>query len=360
MSTKNSKTMLSAQVVAEASAWFVAFRFDNVDERERNRFSEWLRRSPEHIQAYLEIARSWADLPQSDPAARIDVQMLISRARESDADIVPIRDRLPTAHKAGPAKRSPILLAASLAFLCVAIGVFAWSELDRHRVYATDIGEQRSIKLADGSTVDLNARSKIRVMFSDKERDVELVEGQALFEVAKNPRRPFVVQSAGTRIRAVGTQFDVNRMAASTVVTVVEGRVTVSSISDDPPVLAVSNAPDELPAHPHLVYVSAGEQVTVATHAPENATRADVNATTAWIRKKMVYDATPLAQVAEEFNRYNTRALIIDDAQLGTLGITGVYSSTDPASLLRFLRSQAGIRVIESDRDIRITRAASR
>ncbi len=79
------------------------------------------------------------------------------------------------------------------------------------QTYATGIGEQRSIVLADGSTVDLNSRSKIRIRFSSERRGVELIEGQALFKVAKDHARPFVVDSDGTRVRAVGTQFDVYR-----------------------------------------------------------------------------------------------------------------------------------------------------
>src|SRR5258708_14766281 len=96
-------------------------------------------------------------------------------------------------------------------------------------VYITALGEQRSIQFADGSTVELNSRSKISVKYSQQESDVDLLEGQAVFHVAHDVSRPFIVAVGATRVRAVGTQFDVYKKSNGTVVTVVEGRVAVYS-----------------------------------------------------------------------------------------------------------------------------------
>lgn len=94
------------------------------------------------------------------------------------------------------------------AFVVALVSVSAWLYAERN-TYGTGIGEQRSITLSDGSIIELNAHSKVRVAFHDRERDLELLEGQALFRVAKNRNRPFVVHAGGTSVRAVGTQFDV-------------------------------------------------------------------------------------------------------------------------------------------------------
>jgi transmembrane sensor len=107
------------------------------------------------------------------------------------------------------------------------VGGAVWYLNVRMPVYATTFGEQRSITLDDGSVVDINSHSKIRVRYSATERDVELLEGQALFRVAKNASRPFWVSSATTRVRAVGTEFDVYKRRSGTVVSVIEGRVAV-------------------------------------------------------------------------------------------------------------------------------------
>jgi transmembrane sensor len=84
--------------------------------------------------------------------------------------------------------------------------------------------------------------------------------------------------------------------------------------------------------------------------------RADTGVATAWVQKRLIFDETPLRDVAEEFNRYSRRPLSIDDPELQTLRISGVYSSTDPASLINFLRSQSSMQVIETERQVRVIR----
>src|SRR5258705_86287 len=105
----------------------------------------------------------------------------------------------------------------------------SWVQFSGQPTYTTDVGEQRSLRLVDGSTVILNSRSRLHVAFTETARPLEVRQGQALFHVAKNSARPFIVRSDGTVVRAVGTQFDVNRNRSGTIVTVVEGRVAVYS-----------------------------------------------------------------------------------------------------------------------------------
>jgi transmembrane sensor len=262
--------------------------------------------------------------------------------------------------------------------------------------YATGIGERRLITLKDGSTIDLNSRSKVRVSFSDRERDVEFLEGQALFSVARDASRPFIVSVGKTAVRAVGTQFDVYRRSSGTTVTVVEGRVAVfgaldpgeSGREDGPdtrnsPTLDPSPTVEERSASPkrkghasagqpsHLlpfpsddegarsageVFVSAGEQVTVTERFIPAPKQVNVAAATAWTQHQLIFDGSPLRDVVDGFNRYNTRQIVIEDRALEEFHISGVYSSTDPASLFHFLRQQPGIDVIETDGSVRITR----
>ena len=342
----NGKT--HAAIVAEASEWFIDFRAGDVDGEARVRFTEWLRRSPEHIQAYLEVSGVWSELPSSDPEGRLDIASLIARAR-AEPDVIPlspVNSRLsPPKHAAEPRGwrtrvRYPVLAAAALGLLTSTAALFLWIASDTARSYSTGIGEQRTIQLLDGSTVELNARSRVKVRLTDRRRDVALIEGQALFHVAKDKQRPFVVRAGDAQVRAVGTEFDVYKKQAETVVTVVEGRVEAYSGSDG--------------AGAAAVLLSAGEQLTVLPHTVTKPTRADTAAATAWVQKRLIFEETPLNQVAEEFNRYNRRPLAIDDAELQTLKISGVYSSTDPASLINFLRSQKSINVIETENQVRV------
>jgi transmembrane sensor len=342
-----------ADIVAEASAWFIEFRAGDPD---RARFYEWLRRSPEHIQAYLEIAEGWAELPTSDADGRIDIEALIRRAREEQDDNV-----IPLPPRSAPRRQRRHLpmhaWAASVVAVAMLIGLISWVRYETN-TYRTGTGEQRTVRLADGSTIEINALSKVRVRLSESVREVDLDEGQALFQVAKDPKRPFMVRSGEATVRAVGTRFDVYKKRSGTVITVLEGRVAVAEVS--PAVLA--SGTDVGIAKP--IFLAAGEQVTV----PEKPTqetdvkpkRADVAAATAWVHKRLIFDETPLADVAEEFNRYSTRRLVIVDPELRTIGVSGVYSSIQPDLLLAFLRAQPDIQLSETDEEIRVALATKK
>jgi transmembrane sensor len=365
MKTPSARAQLNQETVEQASAWFVEFRVGDADAAAREEFNHWLRRSPEHVRAYLEIARTYAELP-STPAQELDVDALIAYAR-SDSNVVPLtaRAQRPAVPITQARTRRAKQLAIAASVLIAALAGFMWLDSQRG-VYSTDIGEQRSVMLSDGSTVELNARSRIRVRYSDRLRNVELLEGQALFKVAKNPALPFIVRSGSTDIRAVGTQFDVYRRKSGTTVTVLEGRVAVFStrkrivaVEEDERHFSSTGRTAAIaePVLPAQTFLSAGEKVTVTGERVAAPTPANVAAATAWTQRRLVFEGLPLTQVAEEFNRYTTRPLIVDDAQLEDFHISGVYSSTEPASLLRFLREQPGIRVIETDTEIRISRS---
>lgn len=336
-------------IIAEASAWFMEFRAGDVHGDARGRFIEWLRRSPEHIHAYLEISGVWAELPSSDPHGRIDVAALIARARD-EADVIALSpDRAPPA--AAPSAGAPNLLRhrprlAAFGMAAVVLLAVAAAMLLRGAnfsgTYTTGIGEQRTVQLSDGSIVELNARSTIQVHLTEQQRDLTLVEGQALFRVAKDKQRPFVVRAGDAQVRAVGTEFDIYKKQSATVVTVVEGRVETIDDTDRPGTAAI--------------VLSAGEQLTVLPHMVTKPTRTDTAVATAWVHKRLIFEETPLSDVAEEFNRYNRRPLTIDDGELEKLKISGVYSSTDPASLINFLRSQNSIQVVEMEKQVRVLR----
>jgi transmembrane sensor len=339
-------------IIAEASAWFVEFRAGDVNGDARARFIEWLRRSPEHIHAYLEIAGVWAELPASDPEGRIDIAALIERARGApDVIALPAERPRPSAapatvepRAAWRSRRAAVALAA-VVLLAVAAVIFL--DLGKFNgLYTTGIGEQRTVQLLDGSTVELNARSSIQVRLTAEQRAVTLLEGQALFRVAKDKQRPFVVRAGDAQVRAVGTEFDVYKKQSATVVTVVEGRVEAYDDLNSPGTAAI--------------VLSAGEQLTVLPHIVTKPTRTDTAVATAWVQKRLIFEETSLSDVAEEFNRYNRRPLTIDDSELEKLRISGVYSSTDPASLINFLRSQNSIRVVETEKQVRVLRRETR
>lgn len=387
MSQLESSSM-NAQIYEEASDWIIQHREGELDESGKHAFDAWLRRSPEHVRAYLEMSSIWEDVSSLDPTLNASTDELIARARTAD-NIVPLG--VDPSHALRLSKAPPAivpidgrsrgfsgrqLLAASIVIACLGAGVLAW--LNRGPDYSTGIGEQRSITLADGSTIDLNARSRIRVRFSEHERDIDLLEGQALFHVAKDKERSFVVRSDGAAVRAVGTEFDVYQKKSGTTVTVVEGRVSVFDTagivelahkgspgtsglghplgdnSEAVPGPAAGTA--QLTTDRHAVFLSAGQQLTVTPMVISQPAPANVAAVTAWTQHRLVFDSATLSDVAEEFNRYNTRQLIIEDSRLSNIHISGVFSSVDPALFLRFLRAQPEISVEEKDKEIRVSK----
>jgi transmembrane sensor len=315
------------------------------------------------------------------PAEPEDVEALIERARTTPnvVAISPSPHRSPeTRHAPGSLlealkssfalfsflsrRRELFTMAATLMLTLLGAGAYLYSQ---RNTYVTDIGEQRSILLTDGSTIDLNARSKVRVLFGEHERHIELLEGQALFSVAKDKTRPFVVAANGTRVRAVGTQFDVNQRKRGLVVTVVEGTVAVSSAAVAPSESReLEHAPRSvIAAGPGEILLDAGQQLTLAqetrtaAQSPAIPQHADVDTATAWTERRLIFDATPLEDVVEEFNRNNTRPLVIEGPGLEDFHVSGAFSSTDSEPLLRFLRAQSGIRVIDQRDRIVVSRS---
>lgn len=352
---------MNKQIIEEAAEWFVEFSTGEADRTTKQAFDEWLRKSPEHVRVYLELLPLWEDAALPVPGEHSSADELIAWARKPE-NIVPwsgTRDSKELGENSNRTNRTaerppgsrPLLprsaLAACVALAVVVVGSVFWS-LTRGETYATGVGEQRIIKLDDGSTVELNTASRVRVHFSAHQRDLDLVAGQALFRVAKDPTRPFIVASNDTRIRAVGTEFDVYRRESDTTVTVLEGQVAVLNNT-------ARGAAGDLAATP----LSAGEQITVkasmAAASPPLPKRANVVATTAWTQHRLVFDSTPLTMVAAEFNRYNTRHLIVEEKGLSEFHISGSFASTDPSSLLRFLETQPGLTVHETTADIRIS-----
>ncbi len=256
----------------------------------------------------------------------------------------------------------PFAWAASLAAVALIGGSLAWQHFYRG-LYVTAPGEERQLVLADGSTIKMNSRSRLRVHFEPTERSIDLLEGQALFHVAKDASRPFIVASGTTRVRAVGTEFDVDRRLEATIVTVLEGHIAVTSSDYDTPAMSSQPQSDQqiraldgaASTAQNLVYLSAGEQVTVTHAAPPKPERANLSAATAWTQHQLLLESVPLTEVAEEFNRYSRRELVVEDSSTHPLRLSGVFA-TDPDFLLRYLRARSDIQIEETSSQIHIRR----
>jgi transmembrane sensor len=353
MSSQKRDPALNAQIYDEASGWFVEMRTGDADDASRRAFDSWLRKSPEHLRAYLEISEIWDDATVVRCERTGSQKTLIDRAKKS-GEVYPLGTPVWRQKPMSPQAISdrvrgwgygPRQLATAVAALAAVGAVLAYL-VYQTPTYSTGIGEQRIVTLADGSRIELNSQTELRISYSAGKRDVDLIEGQALFRVAKDAQRPFIVRSGDVVVRAVGTQFDVDLRHEGTTVTVVEGRVVVRRLEANhlvPPAIGRSTM-----SRLQAVILNAGEEVTASGAAPLLPIHANINAATAWTRGTLLFEGTRLSHVVEDFNRQNERQLIIRDPSLNDMRVSGVYSSTDPALLIQFLREQPGIKVDES------------
>jgi transmembrane sensor len=383
------RVKLNAQIYDEASAWFIECRAGDLDEAARCEFDKWLRKSPEHLSAYLELAAIWSDGPALDPELKWSADLLIAEAKTDPENVVtfpassgvlgfegsvpgtqsrasaePGRSDSAASEKPPPAAPPPrpvrkravrvFALVASLGAV-VLLGALGAYLARSAGVYSTAVGEQRSIQLEDGSTVSMNSKSRIRVRYSKSARAVDLFGGQALFHVAKDGTRPFIVSADGTRVRAVGTQFDVYQRREGTVVTVLEGTVAVAPPAAERVQLPGSGSA-QTQATADAITVTAGEQLTVTSNNAHKSEHPDLAAATAWTQRQIIFESATLSEVAEEFNRYNDRQLIVEDPGLLTFHVSGIFSSTDPESLLSFLRARPDVKVTQDGSNIRISK----
>lgn len=358
MMSRTPRRSPNRQILEEAAEWFIEIDGDDTSLATREAFDAWLRKSPEHMRAFLELLPIWEGASSFDVARdAAGEERLIGRFldEKAKANVVWLSEesgqgtapRDPVSPPPRQSKwRTPRRVALAASILLAIGGGMSWFQMQRN-VFASDIGEQRSLVLPDGSSLELNARSKVRIRFTTHARDVDLLGGQALFRVAKDAAKPFIVHVDNTQVRAVGTQFDVYRKQTATTVTVIEGRVAVTP--------GTSSA-QPVPGTPitSVVELAPGEQVIVAGSSLSPPTHVDIAAATGWTQHRLTFRKAALAEVAEEFNRYNRRQLHIEGASLRAFLVSGSFSSTDPASLLRFLQTQPGIHVIDGPDVIRV------
>ena len=343
-------------VSEQAAEWLVALDDGGLNSNEKAAFLTWLKQSPLHIREFLQLSALHVELAQN-AQPETDIAVLVAAAK---ADVIDLASEQPAESETKPPKRRRRWWQAAAVLVIgvtLASGWWLGGRGPGETVYATDIGEQRSIVLDDGSVILLNTLSEVRVNYDADRRSVQLRHGEALFDVAKSATRPFIVDAGAMQLEVLGTRFNIYRQADETVLTVVEGEVAVSTAAKTSMGRSGSSIIiDE--AEP--LTATAGQQVTVANKSGAISRLAVLEAApaTAWTERKLVFNAVPLIDVAEEFNRYNRRPMWIEDDALADRPITGVFKAHDADLLAAFLANQPGI-VVEQRGDGIHVRAAT-
>jgi len=357
------------KISERAAEWFAVHRADALTEQERAEFFNWLRTSPAHVEEYLAIAVLETDLPvaASEPSMSLDSLRALAQTDVGNVSslegpaqarrVLPLGRELPPPQE-GSRWRSwsfaATFMTVGTALVLSAAALAAWWLVHGRaspvgaQVYRTSRGVEQQWRLADGSVLHLDTDSQVSVRFSAGERRVVLDKGQALFEVAHDVRRPFEVAAGGAVVTATGTEFDVYRQRAATLVTVVQGEVSVARPAPTGDVDAASPT--------IAVAVRAGQQLRIGPGAPLGAPLpVDATAAIAWLQGQIVFDRRPLGEVADEFNRYNSLAVSIADPALRALPISGVFDAHDVNSFASFLDSLDGVRVERSPSGIEVS-----
>ena len=282
----------------EAAAWHAKLGVKPVSSDTIKDFFAW-REDPAHAEAYRRVHKAWTDTGRL--AADPELQRVLDDAMTRRSKAIASRPR-----------RTFIGLAAVGAGLALVLAVGTWSWLEARTQFATAVGEQRLVQLADGSSVRLDTDTRMKVRFDHARRVIVLEQGQALFNVAHDAGRPFLVRAGDTQVTAVGTIFDVRRDRSDVQVTMVQGIVDVAGGEQ-------GRAPSRM---------RAGHQATVT--AAGTATKAvDVVTATSWADGRIVFRDTPLRAAVAEVNRYLTQKVELDGDAKGDVPVSGVFKVGD-------------------------------
>jgi transmembrane sensor len=321
--------------MAEAGAW-VARLGGDVSGEDGVEFDAWLEAAPQNRAAWrraIGLMQAF-DARAGDVLAHLD--KLPPQAPVRPLAAQPVR---PSARRRRPsvwrwaAPAGGLALAAAVAAVVLPSVVVTPPTV---ATYATARGEHRHLTLTDGSIVDLDAGTKLTVAMSGKERRLTLTEGQALFDVAPDPKRPFVVAAGDRLVRDIGTQFDVKRQAGLLTVTVASGRVSVE--------------PAAVPGR--AIQLGPGQRLALDDSGVGQLTSVDPAETLSWMSHKLVYRNAPLSDVVADLNRQFDEQTTIADPELAKTPITGVIVLDNQRAVMSRLALMLPIKAVPSDKGL--------
>jgi transmembrane sensor len=285
------------RTLEEAATWFTRLKQDSVSEGVIDDFLRW-RRDPAHDAAYAEVEARWrqADRVSNDPELVRLTEAALRRPKAWDL----LKRRL-----------ARNLLPLGLVAATLAVVLILLATLLQPQAYETKVGAQQIVRLEDGSILRLNTASRVEVRFDRRERRLVLKRGQAFFEVAHDAARPFIVAAGDTRVRALGTKFDVRRMEGEVQVTLAEGRVEVAR-----------------PKRGQAWTLAPNQSITL-NGAPPAPRPADAAQATSWTTGRLRFRDTPLAEAVAEVNRYTTTKITLDAGPIANERVSGVFDTGD-------------------------------
>lgn len=339
---------IDALVTEQAAGWFVRLVENDLTLRERREYLAWLKTSALHVEALLDIYRYHGYGRKAKLNARISTDPdpganVIQFSPRDGSSVALIHDREVRRRRVGTIKVAAVLAGVMFSIFVVGFAVKV-SYFDKR--FATGPGEWDRTLLADGSVLRVGPNTTLRWSFSDSQRTIVLSRGEALFEVAKDPQRPFIVTTSIGDVRAVGTEFGVSLMSASTVVvTVAHGKVAVSKPNNGRFLVNdMSGTVATLVADQQLV-MSAGEVEPVKQ---VNSTRE-----LQWASGYYEFRGETVSHAVEQFNRRNRLQVVLADPAIGNIPMPfTTVRLDDPESFALMLGARADVQVAYENADV--------
>ena len=330
------RKVLAAKSVEEAAAyWAMRLASPACSPSDRGAFEAWRGEKPTHAEAYRRVTNALMEVDRhlGHPALLALGERVLAETEKAPRQWL---------------RSAAIGVAAALA---LTVGVATHFEVGVERpaepavsaaAFETAVGERSTVTLPDGSTVVLNTASRVDLDYTPATRGLTLIAGQALFEVAKDPARPFVVTAGDRRIAALGTAFDVRvDKDVGVQVTLIEGRVSVAEIA----ALRPSRPNKTGQVEPEPLILIAGEQLIARAAEPAVVAAADVERVVSWRDGRLVFRDDPLSEAVKEINRYShTQLYVHDDPRLKAIRISGVFQSGRSDSFVLALETAYSVR----------------
>jgi transmembrane sensor len=330
-----------SDINTQAASWHVRVE-GGLAGAEQAEFETWLATDARHREAYA--------LLQEDSALLDRLSVHRPRDGRVEADV-----RLPIRRRRTPLLRYYATTLAAAAAL--AVGYLGWwrpAYGTVEEIFRTSRGAVERVQLADRSVITINTDSEVAVVYTRGLRQIALTRGEAHFEVARNPNRPFIVSAEGVAVRAVGTAFNVRLRDGSVEVVVTEGKVRVDDAVVGGTLLPATSSAD-------VPVLEAGKRFTIgmakqpqgasdnSVAAPTNAAVSALNAgeiaqRLSWRELRIEFNPTPLANVVAEFNRYSEVQLKLADEPTGEILVGGAFNARDPDTFVELLESSFSIK----------------
>jgi transmembrane sensor len=316
---------VSQSVSDQAAEWFIRLKDRDLSASERRRFVRWLKQSPHHIAEFMRTCGMYGRIK------RAKLPALPPEEAASNVIALQLRESMPLEeHRAARFGSRKLWFAAAAACCLALVSVIAMIGSSSSTI-ETALGEWRTVKLADGTTVNVGPNTLMQVAYSKGTRRISLQRGEALFKVAKDQERPFIVNAGGAVARAVGTRFGVERREDRIRVTVAEGKVAV--VRGDQ-AAALEHAVDLGVA----TALAADEGVEIQLDAPSvplHPEKVNAERALAWADGKLYLETETVGEAVAEFNRRNRLQLQVDDPSIARWHLCCEFDAADPEAFAK-------------------------